>query len=38
MDVFARNVKERIMSVIVLGFAVIIFSSVLASVPCCEIV
>jgi len=32
MDVFARNVKERIMSVIVLGFAVIIFSSVLASV------
>ena len=33
MDVFARNVGERIMSVIVLGFAVIIFSSVLASVP-----
>ncbi|CAE7151700.1 CNGA3 [Symbiodinium necroappetens] len=32
MDVFARNVPERIMSVIVLGFAVIIFSSVLASV------
>lgn len=32
MDVFARNVMERIMSVIVLGFAVIIFSSVLASV------
>lgn len=32
MDVFARNVGERIMSVIVLGFAVIIFSSVLASV------
>ena len=34
MDVFARNVPERIMSVIVLGFAVIIFSSVLASAPC----
>ncbi|CAJ1349281.1 unnamed protein product, partial [Effrenium voratum] len=32
MDVYARNVPERIMSVIVLGFAVIIFSSVLASV------
>ncbi|CAE7631273.1 Hcn4 [Symbiodinium pilosum] len=32
MDVFARNVPERVMSVIVLGFAVIIFSSVLASV------
>ena len=34
MDVFARNVPERIMSVIVLGFAVIIFSSVLASATC----